>query len=105
MLVSDDEFIAVSNSLRDAQQNIQLFLQQQQQSAVDDYNDMNNNLQEDQQMPAMEDEELQKLQESIHTHSPASIDSSYGNPVGVHCLQKTRAVRSTVQTSGSPAPV
>eukprot|EP01018_Ginkgo_biloba_P015623 Gb_31041 [translate_table: standard] len=111
---NEDEVIAVYNSLRDAQQNIQLFLQQQKQSVVtmdetnkslkvaDDYDDMNNNLQEmqeDQQMPGMEDEELQRLQESIQdcalqnkrrkrAHSPASIDSSYGNPAGIQYLKR-----------------
>lgn len=53
---------------------------------------------DDQPMTAMEDEELQKLQESIQycalqskrrkrAHSPSSVDGSSGNPMDMHYLR------------------
>lgn len=104
---TQDQVSAVYSALRDAQQNIQnfLLLNQQEEQPVVTMDENNEDIsreqamqEDDQPMPAMEDEEVQRLQESIQhcdlhnkrrkrAHSPSSVDGSSGNPMDLHYLK------------------
>lgn len=111
---TQDQVSEVYSSLRDAQLNIQnfLLLNQQEEEVVATMDENNGDCsreqemqEDDQPMPAMEDDELQKLQESIQYcalqskrrkrgHTPSSVDGSSGNPMDLHY------VRGQVQGQG-----
>jgi len=120
---TQDQVSAVYSALREAQQNIQnfLLLNQQEEEAVATMDENNENFlreqemqEDDQPMPAMEDDAVQRLQESIQyiglqskrrkrEHSPSSFDGSSGNPMDLHYLKGQGQVQGQGQEPQGPA--